>query len=364
MAGRGYKRGLSSQTAARLRCGLSLQRPIVSVVMAVRDGAAYLDEAVESVLGQTFSDLELVVVDDGSTDRTPEILERFAAGDERVRVRVLAETGGICAARNLGCGEARGRYLACLDADDVAAPERLELQLSVLDRSPQVVLVGGAGVFIDERGAELGRASYQSEPSRAAALLASGSSPVIHSAATMRAGAFRATSGYRPLLRVAHDYDLWLRLSAIGEISNVAEPVVSYRFHTDQVSARDFRRTATEVRVALAAFRERAAGRPDPLEHAVSLDADLLERLGVGPAEVAAQEVDNVLWLARTLAAGGQRERAAPLWRHLARRARATGDRGTRARVLRARAEAESAEGHRARPLAFRAWARLLQSAV
>src|SRR6478672_8128862 len=126
--------------------------------MPVRDGEAYLEEAVASVLGQTLEDLELIVVDDGSTDSSGEILERLAAADPRVHILTGSTRSGISAALNRGWREARGGYIARLDADDVALPGRLERQVRFLDEHPAVAVVGSAAILIDPDGRELGTA--------------------------------------------------------------------------------------------------------------------------------------------------------------------------------------------------------------
>ena len=163
-------------------------------------------------------------------------------------------------------------------------------------------------------------------------------------------------------MEVAQDYDLWLRLAEGGRITNLPQAVLRYRFHENQISTADLRRTATEVRAALASARARAEGRADPLDAATSLDRGALELLGVEPEEIAVQEVDNGLWLARTLAHGGLERAAAPLWRHCAARARATAQpRRTLARVLRARADAAAPGTGRLRTAAMRVGAATLE---
>ena len=327
--------------------------------MAVRDGAAFLAEAMDSVRSQTLDDLELIVVDDGSRDRTPDILADYARRDGRITI-IRQSGGGRSRARNQASRQAMGRYLAILDADDVALPERLAMQVAFLDAHPDIAVVAGAGIFIDERGVQFGTATYPSDPAEVAALLDSGRVPIIHSAATMRAEAFRATSGYRPVLEVAQDYDLWLRISPHGRITNLPDTVVRYRIHGSQASTRDFTKTAIAVQAARASAWARDNGEPDPLDDAESLDASLLQRLGVRPEDVAAQEIDYALWLASTLAGGGYHDRAAPLWSLCAVRARDTADPGaTRARVLRARADACGRQGHRLRAMALRGRASL-----
>jgi glycosyltransferase involved in cell wall biosynthesis len=314
----------------------------VSVVTAVRDGARFLPEALESVLGQTLEDFELIVVDDGSRDRTPEVLEEFARRDPRVRT---ARTGGAgpASARNRAARQARGSFLAVLDGDDVALPTRLELEVAYLQAHPGVVAVGGAAEIIDDRGVRLSVIGYPQDPSEVRRRLESARSPVVHSAATIRAASFRAIGGYRPVLDGAEDYDLWLRLSSLGQITNLDELVVRYRLHGGQTSAANFGRTARATCAALASARIRASGRPDPVEGAKDLDDDLLRRLEVTDEAVAAGEVDYALWLARTLTVGGRRDLAAGFWSYARRRApRTASARLTTARVLRDRADASA----------------------
>jgi hypothetical protein len=322
--------------------------------MAVRDGEAFLAEAVRSVLAQTYEDLELVVVDDGSTDRTPVILDDFASRDMRVRP-TRQPPGGLAKALNLACSHARGRYFARLDADDVALPERLALQVSFLEEHPDVAVVGGSGILIDDDGNAFGLAEYPREDAAVAHQLKTGRVPLMHSAAMIRASAFRASSGYRPVMEVAQDYDLWLRLVTYGRITNLREPVIRYRMHEKQVSTRDIRKTATAVVVARAAAQARARGDPDPLDGIDSLSSLSLVDLGIGSHELAEQEVDCGLWLARTLSKAGYHERAAPLWSLCAARAAATEHpRADRARVMRARADALIWQGKKLQAVALK----------
>src|SRR6476659_7403647 len=119
--------------------------PRVSVVMPVHNGGAYLALAIESILRQTYGDFEFVIVDDGSTDATPQVIRGVQAADPRVRTYTQARSG-LVASLNRGCREARGSYIARMDADDLAAPERLARQVEFLDRHAGVAMVGSAVV--------------------------------------------------------------------------------------------------------------------------------------------------------------------------------------------------------------------------
>src|SRR5690349_12083876 len=127
------------------------ETPRVSVVMPVHNGGPFLERAVESILGQSFADFEFVIIDDGSTDSTGEVRRRHQAADHRVRVH-HQEKAGLVASLNDGCSRARAPYIARMDADDIAFPERLDRQVELLDREPEVVLVGSATVTIDASG--------------------------------------------------------------------------------------------------------------------------------------------------------------------------------------------------------------------
>jgi hypothetical protein len=311
--------------------------------MAVRDGAVYLPQAVESILLQTLEDLELIVVDDGSVDATSDILSEFERQDRRLHV-IRAAPKGASIARNSAGRAVRSRFLAVMDADDVALRSRLELQVAFLESHPDVVVVGGAAVFIDEDGRELGTHSYP-EGDQVDALLRTGQSPVIHPAAAMRTDAFRAVSGYRPIFEVAYDYDLWFRMADRGRITNIQEPVLLYRMHMGQTSTQSLRRTAEEMCVVLASARARQETGVDPLDSVSKLDPTVVASLGVTAEEVAAWEVHFAVWLARLLACGGRQDLAKPLWSAAMNRAGSTvSSRTSRARVLRARADTSSSQ--------------------
>lgn len=130
--------------------------PRVTVLMPVFNRERFVDEAIESVIAQDFADFELVIVDDGSTDRTPELLRAWAQRDARIVVVTSPENQGIPAALNAGLRHARASYVARLDSDDVMMPRRLAAQAEVLDREPEVVLVSCAYETMDREGKYLG----------------------------------------------------------------------------------------------------------------------------------------------------------------------------------------------------------------
>ena len=240
------------------------ETPAVSVVMSVRDGERYLAAAIESVLTQTLRDLELVVVDDGSTDSSPQILAAYASKDDRVVVH-RHENAGLAISLNRGIGYARSPVIARLDGDDVAWPRRLELQLAYLVRNPRIGLVGGAVAFIDEHGRQFAEVRYPTTDAEIRRAFSS-TTPFVHSAVMLRREVFDAAGGYRAPLLPAEDLDLWIRIGAVSELANLAETVVSYRIHAGQSSLAELERQSLAVLAARVSGRARAQVCPDPFE--------------------------------------------------------------------------------------------------
>lgn len=295
-------------------------RPAVSVLMPVRNGERFIAEAVESVLSQTSTDLELLVLDDGSTDSTPQILERLALRDPRLVVHRGKPGPNLAEVLNLATELSRAPILARLDADDVALPDRLQLQAEFLDQNPEVALLGGQTLLIDEGGREFGRAEYPTGNGELQEALRE-RNPFVHSAMAMRREAFEAVGGYRAEFDNAEDLDLWLRLAAGRQIANLPQPVVKYRIHGGQQTLQKQDEQALFSIAARASARARAAGEPDPTEGA-HIDEAFLRAQGIGPAEVTAAVVPALAWLARTTGRAGYSEDSRRLFEAALERAR------------------------------------------
>jgi hypothetical protein len=292
--------------------------------MAVYNGERFLDEAVKSVLDQTLEDLELVAVDDGSSDATSEMLERFAAGDPRVVVHRHANRGRP-ASLNVGIELARAPLIARLDADDVCVPDRLAQQVAFLDGHADVGVVGGAVRLIDADGRCFEESRYPLSDAEIRKAFAY-TCPFVHSAVVFRRDAFERAGGYRR--NDAEDLDLWLRIAEHHELANLPQTVVSYRFHGEQASVVKCELNAFSVVGARFAARERAAGRPDPLDGVDAIEEDWLLAQGVSPREIAATIVKSQAWLANVVARAGGPEQADALLAAAQARARAEPDGG------------------------------------
>lgn len=297
--------------------------PAVSVVMPVRDGERFLVEAIRSILEQTVRDLELVVVDDGSVDATPELLAAAARTDSRVRV-LRREREGITHALNAGFSAARAPLVARMDADDVALPDRLQRQLAFLAGAPEIAVVGGGLILVDEAGREVDRGPG---PARLSMLVRN---DLAHPTVVVRADAFREAGGYR--LDGSEDYDLWLRIEEQHGLAALPDPVLRYRLHPGQFSLEKLERHARAALGARAAARARRRGEPDPLAGVECVDDALLRRLGVTQDDVEQSVTeDSVQWAAMLLRVGREpdaralldvasRREGAPPRRALARR--------------------------------------------
>lgn len=219
------------------KTALSRAEPTVSVVMAVRDGERYVADAVASVLGQTLTDLELIVVDDGSTDATPRIVDGIR--DPRIVRLRNPEPLRAAASWNRGIGAARGRFVAIQDADDIAEPGRLAAQAAALDADPSVGVCAGGYVHIDADGREIPGVppAVTSEILVAWGLLLF-TNPVCHSSVTMRRDLLGQIGGYDANLATSGDRYVLSRLLRVTRIRVLPQTVVRYRQHAGSVGAR------------------------------------------------------------------------------------------------------------------------------
>ncbi|MBE0540489.1 MAG: glycosyltransferase [Verrucomicrobia bacterium] len=227
--------------------------PRVSVITPIFNTEAYLFKAIDSILRQTFLDFELLLLDDGSSDRSVEIARQAATRDSRI-VFVNGGRRGVVHARNLGVEMARGELVAMMDSDDIASLDRLACQVRFLDAHPECCAVGAQALRIDSDGAPLDRWMV---PERHEDIdgghMAGTSGLIINPTVMMRRHAVIRVGGYRAAFRDgAEDYDLFLRLAEVGQLMNLPATLLQYRVHskclsfTGAVAQRELVRSALE----------------------------------------------------------------------------------------------------------------------
>lgn len=209
--------------------------PVISVLMPVYNARKYVGEAIESILNQTFADFEFLILDDGSTDGSLDVLRDYEKRDDRITVTTRPNKG-IVATLNELFEQSTGEFLARMDNDDVALPDRFRLQVEAMRADPSLVCVGGAFEVMDQESRFLTflAVPVSDEDIQRDALAGHGS--ICHPSAMIRRNAMEQVGGYCADMKGAEDLDLWLRLGEIGKLGNVAEPVLRYRLVQTSVS--------------------------------------------------------------------------------------------------------------------------------
>ncbi|MEP2473687.1 glycosyltransferase family 2 protein [Roseobacter sp.] len=221
--------------------------PQVSVLMAVFNGARYVESALASIQNQTLDDIEIIVVDDASQDETPQILAKIAAADPRIHVETLSENLGVAGAANRGLDLARAPYVARMDSDDISMPDRLAHQKAYLDTHDTVMLIGSSIGQIDAEGAHL-RTSHRPRDAFSCRWLARFFYPVTHPSTMFRRVAPDGTPlRYADQMRTTLDYEFFARVLAHGEAVSTSDILLNYRIHDGSISGTKYRDQATRA---------------------------------------------------------------------------------------------------------------------
>jgi hypothetical protein len=260
--------------------------PLISVVMITSNVERFLDEALESVLGQTFRDFEFIILDYGSTDKSKDIVSSYAASDTRIKLHTVPPCTYI-EAKIAACALAQGRYIAIQDADDNSLPDRLLWEVEFMERNPDVAVVGSAANWINSVGKFLlvSRPPTSHEGIRAALITGS---PFVHTSVLMRREIFTQVGGYRRVLLYAEDYDLFARISERFQCANLNQVAVQYRIHARQLSLRTRRQQTIAKLAAQAAASARQTQHVDPLHSVHEISEPLLLEMGVSRAQLQA----------------------------------------------------------------------------
>lgn len=226
--------------------------PRVSVLMAVYNGERYLPEAIDSILGQTFTDFEYLIVDDGSTDRTLQIINSYQ--DPRIKVIRNPHNIGLTRSLNKGLNVACGEYIARMDGDDISLPDRLSRQVAYMDARLEVGVCGTWAKEIDSQGEVTGTRKMPVGKSLEHDFWRP--SPIIHPSAMIRRSHLDGLR-YDEQLQYAQDFDLWLRIRATHKLANLPEYLLLYRMHRGSIT---FSQRDNQLRATYDIFRKMVGG--------------------------------------------------------------------------------------------------------
>jgi glycosyltransferase involved in cell wall biosynthesis len=206
--------------------------PKVSVVMSVYNGEKYLKESIDSILHQTFTDFEFIIINDGSTDETGKILSNY--NDSRIKI-IEQENLGLTKSLNKGIKLSKGEYIARMDADDISLPERFEKQIKFLDANPEFAAVGCWYYLIDEDGVIIKECKPSIKPYKIKKAFIY-SSPIIHPSAMIRRKVLEEVNFYDEKFKYAQDRDLWFRILKSYKLGIIPEFLFKFRYHSSSVS--------------------------------------------------------------------------------------------------------------------------------
>jgi glycosyltransferase involved in cell wall biosynthesis len=273
-----------------------LGQPKITVLMPCFNSELTIRESIESVLQQTYTDFELLVINDGSRDTSGEIIEAFARADMRVRV-VSQENQGIVSALNSGVELSRGSYIARLDSDDIAEAQRLERQIGFMESHPALALVGSF---------------YTEIPSGVTHRMPTGSRQIreflrhrgnafVHSSVMMKRDICKALGGYRGFLPHAEDYDLWTRIADNYQVENIPEYLVRYRRQSTSISFLHLEQQAISALAVrrLSALRRNGGEEPDLGTGPITIET--LTKLGCSLETVCEDMIRWIEWNGSTI---------------------------------------------------------------
>jgi glycosyltransferase involved in cell wall biosynthesis len=200
-----------------------------TVLMSVYNDEVFVKEAIDSILPQLTSDIELLIIDDSSTDRSSKILQDFESQYLQIRLIKNEQNRGLGYCLAIGTEKAKGKYIIRMDADDICLPDRLSKQISFLEQNPDIDIVGGSAIEIDEKG---NKGLIRQMPlSHQEIIKVIWANPFIHSTVAFRREKILNVGNYDAQIRRRQDYDLWFRCAKQGlQFANLPEPLIYYRF--------------------------------------------------------------------------------------------------------------------------------------
>jgi glycosyltransferase involved in cell wall biosynthesis len=208
-----------------------MKKPLVSVIMPVYNAERYVGQAIESILGQTFSDFEFLIFNDGSDDSSGSIIRKYAMTDQRVVFYDYAENQGYVARLNAGVGMAQGSYVARMDADDISLPERLAKQVTLMGANPAIGVCGTWFKVFGDTELEVKHPAYHDDIK----LELLRHNAIGHPTVLAKTSLLKQYP-YNPDLAPSEDYYLWAHLSSVTQLYNIPEVLLHYRWHDSNIS--------------------------------------------------------------------------------------------------------------------------------
>ena len=209
--------------------------PHLSIILPCYNAERYLAATMLSIGAQTYRDFEFVIVNDGSTDNSQQVLESFAKNDHRIKVISRPNTGYVKALRE-AIEKSTGRLIARMDADDIAKPDRLAKQVAFMEAHPEVVVLGGSYNLIDSEGRRLRTMNQPTDHDTLVQQCLGGTTPICHPLSMFRRDVYERVGGYDESTCPAEDLDLWLRMSEVGQLACLPDVLLDYRLHAGSVS--------------------------------------------------------------------------------------------------------------------------------
>ena len=228
------------------------QNPKISVITAVFNGQKYLEESIKSILEQTFLDFEFIIVDDGSTDKTKEILKNWAKKDSRIKIITNLKNIGLTKSLNRAINIAKGEYIARQDADDISLPQRLEKQVVFLENNPEVKFLGTFGYAINGEGKTLREEVLPVSPQEIKNILIK-RNPFIHTSVMIRKEIIDKLGGYNENFKFIQDYELWFRILRVTKGENLPLFLVKKRYTSEMIS---FKNNKEQLKQRVALLKE------------------------------------------------------------------------------------------------------------
>ena len=219
---------------------MTRKKPLVSVVMPAYNAEKFAVKSIQSVLNQTFKNFELIIVDDASSDKTPQIIKEIQRIDPRIRIITNKTNLLIAKSLNIGIKSARAKFIARMDIDDIAHPDRLALQYELLKKNPKIAIVGANMTIIDDKDNEITKREYPTS-SKALKKLMFRYSPFGHPVIMIRKSIFNEFGGYKENIFPCEDIHLWFQIGSKYEFASIAKPLLKYRIKLASSSHRNLK---------------------------------------------------------------------------------------------------------------------------